>query len=401
MNLTINPDWGLPPWPPQPDLMFWIALTLVSAALLGHLVNRLFALPRVLGYGAMGIVLASLGKGVSADGLEGTDRLIVDLALAVLLFELGSRVSLGWLKANRVLLLTSVLESALGYGAVFLVLRGFDFSLEASLAGAAVLGVSAGALVGRVAAELESSGQVTERMLVLTALNTLYSVLLLKVLGGTLHFGSGDWQRGLLEPIYTFVGAVLLAAVLARAVGMLLRRSDLHEENLVLMILGLLLLGLTLARMFALSTLLVPLLGGVLLRNGSARPCIWPRHFGTAGGALVLLLFVVVGATWSWPAIVAGGVVAAAVLVLRFAAKAAALTLLARYSGIEVRQGAALALTLSPVSATVLILLAELQKVLPVLAAQLAPVVLAALALTVLLGPIVILAGLRWVKEAA
>ena len=398
MNLASTSAWGLMPWPPQPDLMFWIALTLVCAALLGHLVHSLFALPRVLGYGAMGVALAALGPGEA--GLQGTERLIVDLALAVLLFELGSRVPLGWLRANRVLLLTSLLESALGYGAVFAVLRIFGFTLEVSLAGAAVLGTSAGALSGRISAELRSAGQVTDRMLVLSALNTLYSVLLLKLLGGSLHISNGDWIRGLSEPIYTFAGAVVVAALLARAVNSLLRRADLREENPVLMILGLLLLSLTVARMFNLSTLLVPLLGGVLLRNGSERPCIWPRHFGTAGGALVLLMFVVVGATWSWAAMVAGGLVAAALLTARFGAKALVLVSLARFSGIRMRQGAALALCLSPISATVLVLQAELQNGQPAVAAQLAPVVLAALGITILLGPILILLGLRWAKES-
>ena len=76
------------------------------------------------------------GLGLSDGPLQGTDRLIVDLALA--------------------LLLTSAAESVVSFWASFAVLRWFDFAPDLALAGAAVLGV-------------------------LSALNTLYAVMLLKL----------------------------------------------------------------------------------------------------------------------------------------------------------------------------------------------------------------------------
>ena len=41
---------------------------------------------------------------------------------------------------------------------------------------------------------------------------------------------------------------------------------------------------------YAAVTLLVPLLAGIWLRNRSERPWVWPRHFGSAGSALVLVM---------------------------------------------------------------------------------------------------------------
>ena len=395
----------LPHWPPAPDLIFWTALTLVLAAVAGDLAQRL-RLPRLLGYGAVGMVMASLGHGVAESGLQGTDRLVVDLALAVLLFELGSRVNLHWLRLNKMLWVASAAESVLGFAAVFLALRAFGFHLQEALAGSAVLGVTGSAMLGRMAAETRAAGQVTERMLVFGALNLLYGVLLLKLVSAGLLLGgptetSQALAQGLAQPLYAFAGAMVLAVLLATAIGRVLRHVELREENAALLILGLLLLGLSLVRALALSTLLLPLMAGVLLRNRSARPCIWPRHFGTAGGVLVLLLFVIVGAAWSLQALMAGAVLALALLAARWAAKALVLVGLARLSGIEARQGLALSLTLTPVSATALVLLADLQQSLPELARLLAPVVLSATALMVLLGPILVLLGLRLAKEQA
>jgi len=387
-------------WPPRPDLLFWIALILLAGALLGDLVQRMLRLPRIIGYCAVGLLVATFGKGLGDGLLLGTDRLIVDLALALLLFELGSRVSLRWLRNNPHLLLTSVLESLLGFWAIFATLSWFGFAPKAALAGSALLGVSAAAVIGRVATELKTAGQVTERMLVLSALNTLYAVLLLKLVSGWLHLDQqGDWIQGVALPLYTFAGSLGVAALLAAAVAVALRRFELRDENTVLLLLGLVLLSVTAARLLGLSTLLVPLLAGVLLRNTSERPCIWPRHFGTAGGVLVLMLFVIAGAAWSVSALWADALLAGAVLLARAVVRSAVLVGLAHFSGISLRQGAGLALTSWPISATSLVLLAELRLSHPVLAQDLTPVVLSAIALMALPGPALVQAGLWIARE--
>ncbi len=387
-------------WPPQPGLLFWIALTLVAGSLLGGAVFRVLGLPRIVGYSAAGMLVAALGRGLGDGQLHGTDRLIVDLAMALLLFELGSRVSLRWLRVNPALLLTSAAESLLTFGAVYGALRWYGMESHLAMAGAALFGVSAGAVIGRVATEFKTAGQVTERAIVLSALNTVYAVLLLKLVIGWLHVDQrSDWVAGLAQPAYTFVGSVLVAGLLAALVGWVLRRFDLKEENAVLLLLGLVLLALTAARLFALSTLLVPLLAGVMLRNASDRPCIWPRHFGTAGGVLVLMLFVILGAAWSVEMLTAGIVGALLLLGVRALTKSLVLVGLARVSGIEARQGFALAMSLTPVSATSLIMLAELQATHPTIAAPLTPLLLAMLAVMALLGPVLVQGGLRLAGE--
>ena len=68
---------------------------------------------------------------------------------------------------------------------------------------------------------------------------------------------------------------------------------------------------------------------------------------------------------------------------------------MARPGGIDLRQGLALGMTLLPVSATTLALLADLGATHPLFADQLAPVVLSAIALMALLGPIAVEWGLR------
>jgi Kef-type K+ transport system membrane component KefB len=388
-------------WPPRVDWLFWAALILVVAGLLGEAVYRRLGLPRVIGYGVVGMLLTLSGHGLFAGGaLDARLRLIVDLALALLLFEMGSRVNLGWLRHNKALWLASAAEALFSGLAVGYVLWLLGLSPLLALSCAVLTLAASGAVIGRVGAELKAAGQVSERMLVLTALNTLYAVLAHKLLLGWLQLDSrGDWLEALAQPLYAFVGSVLVAWLLAKLIALLMRRLDLRDENSVLMLLGLVLLALSVARGLNLSTLLVPLLAGVILRNTTQRPWVWPRHFGTAGGALVLLLFVVVGSAWTLQALAAGALVAAALLATRLIAKGLALVGLARLSGLDARQGLALAVCLSPISGSTLVLYSEIQSRHPELAAQLAPVILSAIALMELAGPIAVQWSLRLAGE--
>ena len=88
------------PWPPAATPLLWASVVLIVGALLGELAFRGLSWPRVVGYSAVGMCVAAAGFGLG-DGPRPRDvRLVVDLALGLLLFELGSRVSLRWLRAN-------------------------------------------------------------------------------------------------------------------------------------------------------------------------------------------------------------------------------------------------------------------------------------------------------------
>lgn len=389
----------LPTWPPAADAVLWVSLTLVIAALLGEFVYRWLRLPRVVGYAAVGTIVSALDLGLGP-GLKPGLRSIVDLALALLLFELGSRINLRWLRTNPWLLATSLAEATLAFVAVYLALSAMGTDTRTATAIAAIAIGTSPAVVMRVASEFDASGQVTERMIVLTGLNTFYAVLASKFVFGWLHAEYvGSLVRAFAHPLYLLAGSAIVAALLAFSVSLIARRLDLRNENSTLLLLGMILLALSITKMANLSTLLVPLLAGVMLRNSTERPWIWPRHFGTAGGALVLLLFVVTGSVWSVDTLLAGAALGATVIVARIAAKLVATTLLAAPSGISLRQGIALGITLMPMSGAALVMMVELQNLYPEFASHLTAVVFSAIAFLELIGPIAVHLALRWVNE--
>ena len=382
-------------------LTLWAALALVAGGVLGECVQRLLGWPRIVGYSVVGMLLAFVGLGVGSRGLDGPLRLVVDLALALLLFELGARVNLRWLKANPWLMATGLLEAVLTFALVATVLLALDFSPKLALVCATLMMCSSGAVVGRVASEVRAAGQVTERMIVLTAINTLFAVVAHKFALGWLHLDdSGQDWGAVLQILYIVLGSAALAYLLARLIAFGARRLDLRDENVVLMLLGVVVLSLAAARLLELSSLLVPLMAGVWLRNSTQRPWVWPRHFGTAGGVLVLMLFIIVGSAWTVSSLVAGLGAAVLVLAVRALAKTAAVVALARPSGMTLKQGLALSLTLMPVSGTTLVLLTDLQLTHPAFALAVAPMILASIALMEVLGPIAVQGALRATGDA-
>jgi Kef-type K+ transport system membrane component KefB len=111
------------------------------------------------------------------------------------------------------------------------------------------------------------------------------------------------------------------------------------------------------------------------------------------------MLFVIVGSAWSPKILVAGGFAALALLATRFAVKTLVIVALSRWSGASWRQGLALSITMTPLSATALVMLSELMRAEPELAAGAVPIILASIAVLELIGPIAVQFALRLAGE--
>jgi len=392
--------WSLitTPWALQSDTLLGAAVLALLAALLGEVVWRTLRWPRMLGYTLVGTVIALASRGAS--GHEPALRLAVDGALALLLFEAGARLNLRWLARNPWLLATSIAEAALAGVVVWLVLRSMAVApgVATPLAIIAV-GVSP-AVLQRVVGELHAAGQVTERLLTLATLNTLYAVLAMKLFSaGLLLSDPGTWLEAMSPVLFSFCGSILVGAALGEGLALIARRFDLREDNAMVLLLAAVLMALVIAKTLQLSALLVPLLAGIWLRNRSERPWIWPRHFGSAGGVLVLALFVAVASAWRLDTIGASIGIAVALVLARAGAKALAVLVLARPSGLGLGQALCLGTALLPMSATAWVLALDFSARHPTAGAHLMPVLLSCLALLELAAPLVVMASLRAAGE--
>ena len=110
----LRPSAGLP-------TVQW-ALLLAVATVAGYLVQRHSGLPKVVGYTLVGTIAGLAGFGGAVWPLQGIGLFLVELAVAVVLFEAGGRIPLRWFRHNPMVLVQSVAESALTYAAVYWVM---------------------------------------------------------------------------------------------------------------------------------------------------------------------------------------------------------------------------------------------------------------------------------------
>lgn len=364
---------------------------------------RVLRWPRVIGYSLVGAIAGVAGFGVDAVTLSAEHapfRVVFDMGMALLLFEVGGRVNLHWLRDNPWLLVTSVAEAALTFISVAWLIAAMGYSATLATAAAIIAVATSPAVVMRVTAEFKAQGQLSERLLLLAALNTVYAVVAQKFLLGWLHheYGHNIWAA-LLHPLYIFGGSALLAFFLARTVALVEPHIDLSDEHASLLVLGLLLLVIALSRSLALPVMLTPLLAGMWLRHRASRPLLWPRHFGGVGGVLVVLWFVITGMSLSWGYLLAGSAAALAVVTVRALSKIVVLMIFGRPSGLSMRQSFALGVALCPMSGIAFALTAEIAGRYPEFGTALGAIVFSSIAMLEFAGPLALKWSLKFCRE--
>lgn len=370
---------------------------ILLAAILGEAVAMRAWLPRLAGYSAAGLVAGPLGLGWIdiADVREA--RLVVDFALALVLFELGARVNPGWLVRNPWIAVTSLAESAFTFVGGCAAATALGADPRVAVAAAAIAVATSPVVLSRLATETRARGQVTERMLMLTALNVIHAVVLWKVAVGLLHAsGPGGWVEAVAHPVYMLAGSLLAGAVLAAAYRALHRITARGEAQAAAVTFGMLLLAVTLLQAFRLPPILGPLAAGMLLRLADARtrPVLAP--LAAPGGVLVIVLLLTTGAAVTYEGIALGGGIALALVGVRALGKFAGVMVFGHASGIGLRKSAALGCTLLPLSAVAFVLVDDMARIDAAFGVQLGAVVFSMVALLEPLGAIVARVALGW-----
>lgn len=378
----------LPNWPIRADQIPWYAVLLLAALLAGEAAWRL-RLPRVLGW-----VLAGMALGPSALGIVDRAALreldgLLEIAVGLILFELGQRVDMRWLRRNPWLLATSFLESSLAFGAIFavLLLVGAQPLLAAT---AAAISIATGpAVVLTLVKQLRAQGQVSERMLALTSLNNAYAFVLWGLLFAWLHAEyRGGWLAVAAHPLYLIFGALALAALLAATTLALLTALGRRTDAQFVCLIALVVLSVSAAATLKLPVVLTLLAYGALTRVFDKERRFVSLDFGRTGQILVMLLFGITAAGLDLSLLPTGAVAAAALIAARYAGKALGIFALARPSGLTLRKASLLSLGLMPMSGVALIMAQETSTNYPELGQTLLTVVLSAIVMLELLGPL-------------
>jgi Kef-type K+ transport system membrane component KefB len=393
----------LPHWPLLANQMIWVGVLLVAGVGGGELVQRLLRLPRITGYAAAGLALGPGGLQLIGGPLLDELTVFAELALGLVLFELGQRLDLAWLRRTPALALMGVAE-ALAAGALVFVVLSYHFAqppLVAAVAAAIAMSTSPAVLI-RVAGDPRAEGQVTERALILTAVNSILAFLALTVLIPWLHLEyRGGWLTMLTLPLYLLVGSLVLAMIAAQATLKLAQLVGKHAGRQFIVVIAMVVLTVGAAVALKLSVLLALLAMGAMVRNADR-----DRHFivvdwGDAGQLFYVILFVITGARLDLALVATAGAAGLAFVVVRFAGKALGVLALAPLAGLKLRQAGLVAIALLPMSGIAVVMVHETALLYPEIRASVAPVVLAAVVILELVGPIATQLAIKRAGEAA
>jgi Kef-type K+ transport system membrane component KefB len=396
----------------DPELLPRLPLAFSQATLFGALVivglaagealRRYAALPRITGYVLAGAALGPQALGLISDNMLFDLRPLVDLSIGLIVFELGFRLDLKWLRLNRWLLVAAIAEALFSFSAIFAALIWFDFRPLLAAMAAAVGTATSPAVVMLVVHDLRAQGQITERLLLFTAVNTVFAYVLLTLLLPFLHLEhQAGWQQAVFHPLYLLWGSLVagwLACILMLRLAAWLGKSE--ERQFVLMV-GMVVVTVGVAYALKLSVTLTLMTLGVLARNLDRGYAVLPVHFGHGSQLFFVILFVLVGASLEFSAFtVAAAAPVAAFILLRFLGKALALLAFGPLSGLRPSAAGLSALALIPLSGSAVVMVRDTTSLYPAFGRELAAVVLSAVVILELIGPLATQFALRRAGEA-
>jgi len=390
----------LPHFPPTFGNVVVVALILLAGLACGELFRRVLMLPRISGYAVAGLVAGPGSGGLLEVQMLEDARLLFDIALGLILFELGSRLDLQWLRRNRWLLASSIAEISLSFGLIAVVLLALRVPvLQAAIA--AAIGTASGAPVLLLIIHAQrADGPLTDRAINHTALNNVFAVVAVTMLLSFLHL---EYRAAaylvVLHPLYLLLGSMLLGYLfsifLVRFARWLGKREDLQFILLVAMVL----LTVGVAKALGLSMLIALLALGVMARGRDARRDLLPVEFGATAQALFVILFVMTGAAVTLGDLATGAWVGLAYAIARMAGKLLGVLSFAQLSGLRLRKAALLGLTLTPMSAIAVVLVENTAQYYPEFGQRLAAVVMSAVLILELSAPLLTQLALRAAGE--
>jgi Kef-type K+ transport system membrane component KefB len=371
----------------------WNALLLFGTLLIcgligGQIVAKIRWLPRITGYLLIGFALGSDGLGWVSGELFDIMHIFADVAIALIVYQLGRYVDLGWLLRERWLIVTIALSSALSFILVWGLLEWSGVARgTAMLAGIFSIGTSP-AVVIAVMRDTKAEGHLARRLAAMSALNNVIALLVAYCVLPFLASGEVQPIQNLaLHAVYTVAGSLFLAYVAYRLMMPLARWLGRRRQQQFVLIIAIITLTLGCAHALKLPPFLTMLAFAILSRNLDRRYDLMDVEFGVVTEMFIVLLFVTLGTTTHIPRIPLIAMSAILLIFARYAAVGGSIFAFAKPAKMSWKQAALLSVGSLPITESGLGLI-QLSAMYPHTTADIVPILAGVLMVSELLGPI-------------
>lgn len=381
------------------------SIMLLAGIVGGQVAHRARYFPRLMGYIFAGFILGPHVFGILTSSTL-TDLVIFEeLAIGLILFELGVQVKLKALLSRSVILWTALFHSLIVFIIIFCGLLVCNINMTVA-ALAAAIGISISpAIILLIANEYGMRSIVIKHSLMLTALNNIIAFLIYAIViainqntagnVGPFHEIIPSW----LYPFYRMIGSIVVASLLSLFMITIGRFIDRKENIQFILLVGMLILALGISKLIYISPFLTMLAFGIFTVNFDRKEIMLNVKLGHMGEIFVVLLFVVVGAKLRVDYFVATGWLALAFIIFRSCGSMLSILLLKNTISLNYRQGLSLVITLFPMAGIAIALLGTTELLANESHEALSFIILPAVALLEIVGPITTVFGLKWAGE--
>jgi Kef-type K+ transport system membrane component KefB len=383
-----------------------VGLILMAALLAGHLA-QLVRVPEVTGYLLVGVAIGPAALDlISHDNLTALGFLS-EVALGLILFNIGAIFEASnFRRVGAGVVRVTLAEASLAFALVLFVLLAAGMAWPVALLLAVVSMETAPATTLMVLNEYDARGPLTDRLLALVALNNMYVLLAFGLVSAGLNL-AGPSEDGWLWSGYravhglawTTAGSVALGALLGVITDALASRAKESGEAMILSI-GVVLIAVGASRWLGLSPLISTLALGATVANASAHGDRLLGALGRADPPLYAAFFVLAGAELVPASVLSLGMAGVAYTLARAAGKVVGARVALRHEDVPpvVRQQLGYCLISS--SSLAVGLTIQIRSAFPDYASTITGIVLAAVVIFEIIGPLLTRRALLRAGEA-
>jgi Kef-type K+ transport system membrane component KefB len=370
-----------------------VGLILMAALTAGHLA-QLGRVPEVTGYLLVGVVIGPAALDLISHENLRTLSFLSDVALGLILFNIGAIFeTTTFRRVGPGVVRVTLWEASLAFVLVFAVLLASGAGWPLALLLGVVAMETAPATTLMILNEYDARGPMTDRLLALVALNNVYVLVTfglvtagLRLLEPSHGFAAAGYAavHGLL---WTTVGSIALGALCGLLIDLWAARAKESGEALILSV-GAVLIAVGASRWLGLSPLIATLAMGAVVVNASAHGRHLLGALGRADPPLYAAFFVLAGAELVPASVLNLGLVGLGYLVARSVGKIAGARIGLRGQDVtpEVRRHLGPCLISS--SSLAVGLTIQIRSAFPDYAATVTGIVLAAVVIFEIVGPL-------------
>lgn len=388
-------------WPIEISPLMGFGLMLIIGSVGGYLAHKVSWLPSITGFMIVGFLFGPSGVGLLDEDAIARSRILIDIALALILYRLGLSLDIKHLWKTPSLLGISIVESALTFATAACTLSLFGVSPVIATLVATIIISSSPAVLLHVAHEVGAEGEVTESTKTLVALNNIISFIAFSAALPAMHYAAGaEWSTIVLQPFTQLAGSLVLGAVIAFALHHLAIQTRHAVQYKLALVIGAIMVAIGLADQLKLSLFFVPLVIGVVVKSLERKALISDIEFGPAFELFFIIVFVFAGAGLHLAELIKFAPAVAALAIARFLAKTLGTMAMSSVFKTTLRTGVARGLLLTPMAGLAIGLTQNSADLFPQHASTIAAIVLGAVTIFETIGPPIAAFAFRFSGDA-